>query len=106
MGEGLEAILLWPSGAPGLPWCGTGHAAVGSLLGRLFVFSVHGHALAWQDVGEGTFVGEFAVALDEPGADALLLAGLVGEVREGAGGAGGAGADLEEFAGDMGEVLC
>lgn len=51
-------------------------------------------------------MGEFAVALDEPGADALLLAGLVGEVREGAGGAGGAGADLEEFAGDMGEVLC
>lgn len=51
-------------------------------------------------------MAELAVALDEPCAGLLVLAGLEGLVGEGAGGACGAGADFEKFAGNMGEVLC
>ena len=51
-------------------------------------------------------MAKLAVSLYEPSADVFLLAGLVDGVREGAGRAGGASADFEEFAGDMGEVLC
>lgn len=88
----LSARLVGSSGGSGL-------------LGGLFVLAIHGYALAGEDVGEGAFVAELAVALDEPGAGLLLGPGLGGAVGEGAGAAGGAGPDLEELAGHMGEVL-
>ena len=50
-------------------------------------------------------MAELAVALDEPGADLLLLAWFEDLMGEGAGRACGAGADFEKFARDMGEVL-
>lgn len=56
-------------------------------------------------MGEGTFVAKLAVALYEPGAGLFVGSGLCGGVGEGTGTAGGTGADLEEFAGDMGEIL-
>lgn len=79
---------------------------VGGELCGLLVLAVHGHALAGKDVSEGALVTELAVSLYEPGTDLLLLAWFEDVVGEGAGGTGGAGADLEKFAGDMGEVLC
>ena len=50
-------------------------------------------------------MAEFAVALDEPSTDLLMLAGFKNLVGERAGGACGAGADLEKFAWNMGEVF-
>ena len=78
---------------------------VGGELSGLLVLTIHGHALAGEDVSEGALVAELAVSLYEPGTDLLLLAWFEDVVGEGAGGTCGAGADLEKFAGDMGEVL-
>ena len=50
-------------------------------------------------------MAELAVALDEPGADLLLLAWFEDLMGEGAGRACGARADLEKFAWNMGEVF-
>ena len=78
---------------------------IGGELSSLLVLAVHGHALAGKDVCEGALVAELAVSLYKPGADLLLLAWFEDVVGEGAGGTCGAGADLEKFAGNMGEVL-
>ena len=66
-----------------------GIAGAGSCLSRLLVFPVHRHALSGQDMRQRALVAELAVALDEPGADLLLLAGLEDGMGEGTGRAGG-----------------
>lgn len=48
--------------------------SVRSRLGSFFVFPVHRHTLAGEDVCQSALVAEFAVALDEPSTDFLLLA--------------------------------
>ena len=75
------------------------------MLRRLFVLAIHRHALARQDVGQGALVSELAVALDEPGACFLCLAGLASAVREWARRTRGASADLVKFARHMRQVL-
>lgn len=82
--RGRESILLSTFRTPRLASGGTRRDTVGSQLGGLFVFSVHGHALAWQDVGQSTLVTKLAVAFDEPSTDVLVLTGLMDGVREGA----------------------
>lgn len=78
------ALLLCAFRAPGFPTWGCRYAAVGGQLSCLFIFSIHGHALAGEDMGEGALVAKLAVALYEPSTDVFLLTRLVYGVREGA----------------------
>ncbi len=82
-----------------------GGATSGGELGGLLVLAIHRHALTGKDVCESALVAELAVSLDEPCTYLLCLARFEDLVGEGAGRAGGARADLEKFAGNMGEVL-
>ena len=75
------------------------------LLRSLLVLPVHRKVLTRQNVGQGTLVAEFAVALDEPGAYVLLPAGFECLMGERAGRASGTRPNFEEFAWDMGEVF-
>jgi len=50
-------------------------------------------------------VAEFAVALDEPSADVLVLTRLLDSMGEGTRRTCGTCANLEEFAGHMREIL-